>query len=397
MTATLACGGGGGSGTDTDTGTGTDTGTTGEAIEFVDFFVRAEASYCGWATRCGAFAAEEDCRAAEFFDVLYPAGVLESGVFDDGFTGGQVVEYLLASHAAGRIEFDAEAAAACLAYVEARGCFRPGTYVADETEAAGQAACAAVMRGTMVLNGPCLLSTECAAQDEATVVCGFDPTCTDTCCVGGCRTLGTVPVGTPCTFQTRCAAGSFCASDPNTGFPTVCTAQSKVGGACQNQQDCEAAGYCDEGTCKPLAGEGEACADFGQGGCQPGLFCAAPGFEEAARCYAYETLGGACPGEWYENGCGEFGVYCHQTADECVGSVAAGQSCDLGPCGLSSSCNWQTNTCVANALENEPCNDGVRCAGALLCDGWDVEARCRAPVIEGVCAVPGEDILPEGT
>ncbi|MCY1060258.1 hypothetical protein [Nannocystis sp. SCPEA4] len=394
MAATLACGGGGGSGTDSDTGTG---GTTGEPIEFAEFFDHAEAAYCGWATRCGAFAAEEDCRAAEFFDSIYPSNLLAEARFDDGVSG-QIVEYLLASHAAGRLEFDAEAAVACLAYVEARGCARPGTYVPDEAEAAGRAACAAVIRGTMVKNGPCLLSAECAPQDDATVVCGFDPTCSDVCCVGGCRVLGSVPVGTPCNFATRCESGSFCASDPNTGFPTVCTAQQPVGGSCLNQIDCDASGFCVDGKCKALAGEGERCGDWGQGGCQPGLFCAAPGDDMEGRCYAYNELGGACPGQWYEDGCSEYGVYCDWNSSQCVGPVGPGESCSERPCGLTSTCDWQTNTCLPLSLENEPCGDSRRCAGALQCDGWDPStARCRAPVIDGVCAVPGEDVLPEGT
>src|SRR5690606_29931648 len=85
VTATLGCNGGGAAsgGTDTDTGTGTGTGTGAEALAFADFFAVAEQAYCGWATRCGAFASVEACDAVQFFDVVYPRNLLGMGIFTD--------------------------------------------------------------------------------------------------------------------------------------------------------------------------------------------------------------------------------------------------------------------------------------------------------------------------
>ena len=125
----------------------------------------------------------------------------------------------------GRIEFDAEAAATCLAYVESRGCDRAYTYTPSEEEVAGRKACASVFRGTMTRNGPCLLSMECAHEEGETALCGIDFTnCTDACCVGGCRVLIPGKTGEACNNTTGCQPGSYCASDPMTGNPTVCTA-----------------------------------------------------------------------------------------------------------------------------------------------------------------------------
>lgn len=396
IAAALGCNGYGGDtgGTDTDTG-----GTTGEALEFDDFFGAAEQSYCGWAVRCGAFADVDACLAAHFFDVIYPRSLLASAQLEAA-EDGVAVEYLLAAYEVGRIEFDPAAAATCFAYVDARGCFQPHTYAASEDEIAGRAACSSILRGTMVQNGPCLLSLECAPQSDAEVVCGFAPTCQDACCIGGCRVLGTVPIGTPCTNQTRCEAGSFCANDPNTGQFTVCTKQKPIGASCQSSNECDESGSCDfnTGTCRAPVGAGQSCEGAG---CQPGLFCADPGFDGNAICYAYEELGKSCPGEWFQDGCKEFGAACSPSSNTCVALPGPGQPCaqtNEGQCALSASCDWQTQTCVARAGEGEPCGDGIRCAGGLLCDGWDpAVSRCRAPVITDICPVPGEDELPEGT
>lgn len=396
----LACGGSGGatSDSDSDSNTGTTGDPAGEALEFSDFFLAAEQTYCDWAVRCGGFASAEACDAAEFFEVMYPRNLLASGYFDGG-ESGVAVEYLLASHAAGRIVFDAEAAAVCLAYVEARGCLEPGTYAPSEAEIAGQAACEAVMHGAMVANGPCLLSLECAAEDDARVVCGFAPTCSDACCVGGCRTLTTAPIGTPCTNQTRCAEGSYCARDPDLGTFTTCSALRPIGAACQDGNECAADSFCDfnAGKCAGLVGEGESCVAFGSASCMPGLYCADPGFVDEGRCYAYAPLGGSCLNDWYD-GCNELGAICDQEATLCVAGPTAGQPCQDGSCAPSASCDWNTDLCVAAAGEGEPCGQGVECAGALRCDGWDLAiARCQRPEITSVCPVPDENQLPEGT
>lgn len=401
LAGALACGGGGKSSTDGESESG---GTAGEAIAIDEFFVAAEQAFCGWAAGCGAFADAEACAAVHFFDAIYPRSLLASAQLQPG-DDGVAVAYLLASHEAGRIEFDAEAAQTCLAYVETRGCFEPHTYAPSEEEVAGRAACGSIFRGTMVLNGPCLLSMECATPDDADVVCGFDPACGgNLCCLGGCRKLGTVPIGTPCTNQTPCEAGSFCARDPNSGLFTTCTAQRPVGAACQSLNECDDAGYCDlnSGVCRALAGKDQACQDFGDGGCQAGLFCADPGFDGNPTCYGYAALGESCPGEWYADGCKEIGVACDRDTNSCAGLPTAGQPCaptNQGDgCAPSASCNWQTDTCVARAGEGEPCGDYIRCAGSLYCDGWDpVEARCRAPEVSSVCPVPAADALPEGT
>ncbi|WP_170135656.1 hypothetical protein [Nannocystis exedens] len=398
LAAALGCGSDQTGATDSDTDTGTGTGTTGEAITLAEFFDLAEETYCGWAVRCGAFAEAADCRAVEFFETVYPPRLLAEARLDYGETG-QAVEYLLASEAAGRLVFDAEAAASCLAYVEARGCALPGAYAAEEAELAGQAACNAILRGTMVENGPCLLSVECAPQEAATMVCGFDPSCSEACCLGGCRRLASLSIGTPCNGNSRCQEGSFCGRDANTGMFTVCTAKQPVGAACLGSDECDAEGYCDfnTGECRALAGEGEPCSDFGDGGCRPGLYCADPGYLGNGRCYAFAPLGGACLADWYL-GCSALGSVCDPQGEQCVVAPGPGESCADRPCGLTSSCEWYSQECVALAREGEPCGDSIRCAGALQCDGWDpASARCRAPEVTGVCAVPGEDELPQGT
>lgn len=399
LAAALGCGGGTSNGTEGES----ETGTTGEALAIDEFFVAAEQAYCAWAVRCGGFVDETSCAAANFFDEIYPRGLLASAQLQPG-EDGMAVKYVQASHAAGRIEFDADAARTCLDYVAARGCVEPHTYAPSEDEKAGREACGKVFRGTTVLNGPCLLSVECAPQDDGQAVCGFDPSCAgDPCCVGGCRVLGSVPIGTPCTSQTRCEPGSYCARDPNTNMFTVCSAQKQIGASCSRPNECKEGAYCDQnaGVCKALAGVGQACQDFGDGGCEPGLYCADPNWTGNAKCYAYGELGDACPGNWWEDGCNAFNTGCSESADKCIALPTAGQPCaqtNQDRCAPTARCDWQTDRCVALAGEGEPCDSNWQCAGALYCDGWDPStARCRAPEVTTVCAVPAADALPEGT
>lgn len=381
---------------------GDDGPTEPNKADVADFFVKAEAAYCGWAARCGAFDSAESCGQVEFFDVLYPDGLLATAELHRG-TGGALVDYLLLSLESGRVEFDAEAAETCLSYVEARGCDKPYTYAPSEEEIAGREACAAVFSGTMTRNGPCMLSMECAAGEFETAVCGFDPNCTDACCTGGCRVLVAGQESEPCNFTTGCAPGLFCATDPNTFQPTVCTKQRAIGQACQNGGECAAGSECDfnVGTCAPLAGAGQSCNGRS---CEVGTYCADPQQIGEYRCMAYGDVGAPCV---YEDGCRALNTACDYDwmtgKGQCVEMPVAGQAClqFASSCAPTATCDWNTNTCRALAGEGEQCGwigdefNGtyVGCAGALLCDESGA-ARCEAPVVGTVCAVPEPAPLP---
>jgi hypothetical protein len=162
--------------------------------------------------------------------------------------------------AVGRIAYDEELAAKCLEYVRTRGCEYSDYHVLSEEERAGQLACIGLFEGRMGKNGPCLSALECAEDS----VCGFDPTCVDMCCVGACRVLpAPLELGEPCAGNRPCAAETFCASDPDTGMPTVCTASPTAGQPCP-QFDCAGGATCefnggDSPVCVAPKPEGGAC------------------------------------------------------------------------------------------------------------------------------------------
>jgi hypothetical protein len=378
--------------------------TGAEKMEIYDFFIAAETSYCGWAAKCGAFASADECMAVEFFDVLYPADVLAAGTFHRG-SSGSLVAYLLQSYEAGRIEFDAEAATACLAYVEGRGCDRPYAYVAGEEELAGRKACASVFRGTMTRNGPCMMSMECASAEGETALCGRDPNCVDACCVGGCRVLVAAAIGEPCNNTTGCVAGSFCAQDPNTGAPTVCVKHKAIGQACQNFNECDATGYCDfiNGKCAKKAAAGASCWDAQ---CEDGTYCGdiSPDFEGDLRCLKYGAVGETCGR--YSQGCRSLTAYCDGDALKCVELPKAGSPCSQwgngdDRCAPGAYCDYNNYVCNVRAGQGEACGwiggdfegKNVECVGALLCAG-DESASCEVPVATSTCAVPELQPLP---
>lgn len=365
-------------------------------LEIHDFFIAAETSYCGWAARCGAYETADDCLAVEFFDVTYPDGLLASAVFRQQF-GGAVVKYLLQSFEAGRIEFDAEAAATCLAYVDARGCDRPWTYTPSEEEVAGRKACASVFRGTMTRNGPCIVSMECARGEFDEAVCGFDPTCTDACCAGGCRVLVAGAEGEACNNTTGCQPGLFCAVDPNTFQPTVCTKKLPVGAQCFNGDDCADGTFCWGGTCRRGVELGGSCLDAP---CEPNSYCADLNDSGNYTCIGFGDVGDPCI---WDDGCRHIAATCDYEARECVTLPKVGESCidGVGACAPTAFCDWNAGVCVTKAAEGEACGwigddfDGkfVACAGSLLCDESST-ARCEAPVAGNTCAVPELTPLP---
>jgi hypothetical protein len=376
-----------------------------EELEIYDFFIAAETSYCGWAAKCGAFASADECMKVEFFDVQYPADLLAAGTFHRE-SGGSLVKYVMQAYSAGRIEFDAEAAASCLAYVESRGCDRAYTYAPSEEEVAGRKACASVFRGTMTRNGPCLLSLECAHEEGETALCGVDFTdCTDACCVGGCRVLIPGKLGEACNNTTGCQAGSYCASDPMTGNPTVCAAVKPIGQACSNSSECEATAYCDfiNAVCAKRAAPGASCYEAE---CEAGSYCGdvSPDFSGDYRCLKYGQVGEPCAR--YSSGCKSLTAVCDGDQLKCVELPKTGSPCSQwsnegNGCAPSASCDWQTNTCVANVGEGEACGymgddfggKYVACQGALLCTG-DTTQRCEVPQATSACAVPELQPLP---
>lgn len=147
-----------------------------------------------------------------------------------------------------------------------------------------------------------------------------------------------------------CEGSAICAS-PGIGKPSVCVAKVKVGEACSSDAQCggmdvQCAGLSDgkPGTCQPLPGKEQACAqpDFTKGQ----LFtCQLP-------------------------------LVCDAASSKCVDPPGAGQSCLLF-CAKGLTCSG--GKCTAKATEGQPCG-AAPCADGLMCEGDKcVKVSCTAP------------------
>lgn len=335
-----------------------------------DYPRELEEAYCAWQHSCHAFERVRDCVAAKVID--------QDPQYD----------YLVRANAAGSIEYDAHAAADCLDAIRDRGC-------TDDDEA--PEVCDRVFIGKIGRNAPCLNTAECAGN----AVCGFDPACTDQCCVGACRVFADpVALGESCSFSgTACVPEGYCAQDPMTGMPTVCTRLVKAGGDCSLGQRCDESSQCDErGKCHKVeeVGEGERCdVDF--------VRCAEPAScnyrDGEARCRSRPVHGQPCDPD--DGGCEGVDVYCDRASLLCTLLPGPGQACPEYQCLPYARCESveggadfdefgnRPQTCVRLPTEGEGCGEYGSCLGDLQC----TDAVCTLPTLEAapVCKVPGPD------
>ncbi|HEY0137126.1 MAG TPA: hypothetical protein VGB85_23745 [Nannocystis sp.] len=346
-------------------GTGLLACTPAPAIE--DYPAELEEAYCQWQHGCHQYESVRDC------------------IDDNAIERDPGYMYLLAAQAAGHVEYDREQAARCLDAMQGRSC---------EYEEEAFSACDNVFRGRIGRNGPCMSTAECAGN----AVCGFDPTCTDMCCVGACRVFADpLAVGEPCSSSAGCVPEAYCAFDPSTGAPTVCTALVEAGGDCSFGQGCVEEAICDGERCRKfeLRGPGEDClGDF--------VDCAPPGeclssAEGRWRCVAPPQLGAPCDDRI---SCARFDTFCDPNSQLCTLLPGPGQGCGASDCVPYAQCQSEVEgavdseiayTCVAKAGEGEPCGSRddqyVECRPPFQCvDG----ETCTLPEVESgpACPVP---------
>jgi hypothetical protein len=332
-----------------------------------------EASMCRWATRCNVFVDERQCREALVWEEL--------GRF----------EYLTQAVADGRARFDADAAGRCLNAIEELGCGAQeiDTVVFQEGLRGAPAACGDVYVGTVRNYDPCLSSEECAGDNS---VCGYPPPsiCMEACCVGSCRDLGAPPkVGEACTGA--CEESAFCASDPNTGAFTVCTAKGELGANCFDTP-CADELYCENDTevCSKRRTSGESCADAP---CALGLRCYE--LEGERVCRTLPDEGEACSRNEYP-ACARLDNYCSEANNRCTALPEPGASCFDGGCMPYADCDYSSSgqTCVARAGLGEACG-GIEkpngeygylsCIGQLRCGESNT---CEEPETPAACELP---------
>jgi len=386
--AAAGCGGGGGEGDGGVESTGGETGAPDE-LDLDGFVDAAEAAYCAWQVRCHGFGAEVRCRDVMHFDRELRMSLLADGAFADAVP----LAYLREALEVGRVELDGEKAAACVAHVAARSCDIPWLHPGSEAEVAGAAACAGVFAGRMGKNGPCLRAMECA---EASI-CGFDPSCTDMCCAGACRVLpGPLALGEACGVGSRtCAPDTYCAFDPETFMPTVCTAAVEVGQPCADAA-CVTGSFCDFNRAVPVCARprppGAAC--FNDFECEQPAICKYDVNFEDAKCFRPVAEGEPCDPEAFTTECVRFDNYCAPGSATCEPLPDNGEPC-AGACRGDLWCN-DAARCAPVADAGEPCGSQpigyVRCSGDSDCDFDGASSVCAAPSGDVICPVPKDPL-----
>jgi len=271
----------------------------------------------------------------------------------------------------GRATFSPPRAEACLAAMEAQGCWAFGQQQVPDP-------CGQVLTGLVPPGGACHtdLDVECADGYCALQACDAPGTC-----------LAYAPVGGDCSTGARCAEGASCdgatcVADPapvllsigqacsqggtcGDGLycdwysgvdPVVCKTRRPAGTACGSDEECAYGLWCTPaGTCAPWSQVGGACAP-GAGECPYGLFC-----QGAGTCASFPGVGGACgalPSGEYADCLGSWCDLAPGAAQgTCAAYLGAGASCDpagaWNACGPALLCDQATATCAASS-----CTDG---------------------------------------
>jgi hypothetical protein len=328
-----------------------------------DYPRELEQAICEWQHACHVYERRSDCADALAIDS------------DPSF------DYVRSAVAAGRIEYDGEAAASCFDAIRERNC--------EVREPAEEPSCAAALRGRMGRNGPCMVSAECAEGG----VCGFDPSCSEQCCVGACRVQADpLEIGAACGGSLGCVDEGYCGVDP--GGAMVCLPRVAVGGDCSLGQSCAEAAVCEGVTCRAVktVKEGAQCDDY-LVNCESPARCVYEG-DAGQYCRVAPQLGAPCDPNGI--GCARFDTFCDEASKRCVLRPGPGAGCDY-ECADYASCENLTDggpsTCVALAGEGEACghNDKgvyIRCLGVLECEGDQCSMPVREP--EAVCPVPAD-------
>lgn len=336
-----------------------------------DYPRELEEAFCEWQHECHAYERVRDCVDSKQIE------------------SDPQYDYLVRAVAGGSVAYDRDAAADCLHAISERSCVED-----DEPPEV----CDRVFAGKVGRNGPCLNSAECAGN----AVCGFDPACSDQCCVGACRVFADpVAIGEPCSFGgVACVPEAFCASDPVTFLATVCTRRVKAGGDCSLGQVCVEGVECDGSMCREVEQlkEGDEC-DVPFATCVEPARCAYQAEGQPPRCAVPPTLGAPCDPN--NDTCDRVDTYCDAASMLCTLLPGPGQACLNGyTCIPYTYCEGgggfdefgeptgsATAACTRRGGEGDSCNDYDACLGDLEC----IAGHCEFPELTPapVCPVPG--------
>lgn len=296
------------------------------------------AAYCDayWAAYAARWAACERGSLAEAAAVYAPAARCADRV--------QAV-------AAGRANYVASRAGACLSFVESTSCDVLEAFVAGEYP---QADCAAAITGTLADGQQCFSHESCASG-----VCLYSPdSCPSTC-------VTPPSSGSACQVGVPCAAGSMC--NVYLATPT-CVPLSQLNGSCMNDNWCGPGLFCEmlsmyQGSCRPRTTSGSCTRDEQ---CAIGYRCSTT----TSTCAAWRSAGESCTQG--ENACGP-GLWCG-TGGTCVDGPGPAQPCsnvngEDRPC-IGGFCSWNGTgySCQAWLAPGATCSLATQCRPTDVCD-----------------------------
>jgi len=344
----------------------------GDPVAAAEFCEQRQVAYCAIATDCQWNCEQDDGRLIESF----------RGSCDrDAEAVG-----------AKRRLFDSDAAAACLAEMNAMVCgdhLGPGRLWHSP-------ACENVFHGVLSVGEPCAQWGDCArGYCQIDGVCPgicvaykqLDEACGDEDDTIGCdqelycdemRCKKRLPVGHLCDeAPDACVIGSQCrATDPED--PSTCLTLAASGGACSTSQDCVAPLAClSDGKCGATS-DGSPCGSNEL--CAGGLSCYAAMGEANTGCHAPLEAGDECT-DW--RAC-EAGLECAPDTDDpdtrhCRGRAGVGESCDYVSCEDELACVQEGNVATCRTLQA----NGAACDSPSLC----VSGVCR----DQQCSPPGAE------
>ena len=270
---------------------------------------------------------------------------------------------------AGRIRYNGNAVAACLAKEAALSCSTNG--LDHRVNFATCIARANVYTGAVAGNAKCSIDEECISQLCSNQCDSNQSCCTDGTCVGSAAPVVTPPakLGEACAGElaNACVDGTFC--DSSTG---VCAAYKPAGATCTDATQCGDGLFCNfnTGMCTAPAHLGQSCATLACG--DEGTYC---NFS-TQLCTSFASLGGAC-NDTTEGECTSYAM-CDSTTMKCVPYPATGASCanTNGACGdVGSLCN-ESLICELQGAT------GAACVGSADCisGNCDLTTHVCAPV-----------------
>ena len=237
-----ACGGQGGG---DNGGGGGSSGAAGggEALDYAAFEAAWLDGHCRMAVACETFPDQATCLAS-----LGTTEPLRYATFVDDI-------------AAGRILFDATAAARCLTVHASPSCTQTHAARVWATDL-----CEGVTTGTVPTGGACFFNEECAGGGlcrSESLPCNPGRYC----CFGACQPRTVVPRGGDCSAaDARCVDGTRCTAGATASAPPTCAGPpDTVGTTCYRNPGCAAPLYCDvspdtgAGSCTAPAATGERC------------------------------------------------------------------------------------------------------------------------------------------